>query len=405
MKNHSNTTSKQSQQAAKGINNNGKSMPAKLWPLLMTKIQEVEQQVEMIGIDIGDRSSELCVLGKVKQVLVRGAVPTDRATIQELFGSIAATTVVLETGTHSPWMSRDISERGHRALVASAREVSRVLKNKKKNDRRDAEQLARLAAADEKLLGLVEHRSEQAQLMLGKMKVRQQLIQSRTRLCNEARGLVKSHGYRLVKIEPERMTQLAVAGTIPKELEELIRPLLKHVEQLNESIRKLDEELLKLAKEKYPQTKYVDQIYGVGPVVSLAFVLTIDDASRFGRSRDVGSYLGLTPGQDQSGESNPQLRITRQGDGLMRALLVNAAQCVLRKNSPECDLKRHGMKLAERGGKTARKKAVVAVARKLAVLMHKLLVSKAAYNPQHNQQHSEREQGSSKQAGKRNKAA
>lgn len=398
MKENSNIATKQSQTQPAAKKDN-KSIPAKLWPLVLMKTQQVAQQVGMIGIDIGDRTCELCVLSKDKQVLVRGGVPTDRATMQDLFRSLVATTVVLETGTHSPWMDRVIGECGHRVLVASAREVSRVLKNKKKNDRRDAEQLARLAAADEKLLGLVQHRSEQAQLSLGKVKVRHQLIQVRTRMCNEARGLVKSHGYRLPKAEPERMTQL-VAGALPKELQEIIAPLLKQVEHLNESIGKLDKELVELAKEKYPQTKYVDQIYGVGTVVSLAFVLTIDDASRFQRSRDVGSYLGLTPGQDQSGESNPELRITKEGDGLLRALLVNAAQCVLRKNSPECDLKRHGMKLAEKGGKTARKKAVVAVARKLAVLMHKLMVSKAAYNPQHNQQ-----QMAKQQAGKRNKAA
>lgn len=370
-------------------NKSSKSLPAKLWQVLVMEIQKVDRQVEIIGMDIGDRTCELCVLSKDKQVLVRGAVPTEARTIEDFFQALAPLKVVLETGTHSPWLTHKMQALGHEVLVANARQVSRVLKNNKKNDRRDAEQLARLAAADEKLLGLVEHRSEQTQQALGKLKVRQQLIKVRTQLCNSARGMVKSQGHRLGKVEPERMT-VVVAGALPEGLQQLITPLLQQVEHVNESIRKLDEEIGKMAKQ-YPQTKWVDPIFGVGPIVSLAFVLTIEDPKRFQQSRDVGSYLGLTPAQDQSGDSNPELRISKEGDRLMRALLVNAAQCVLRKNSPDCDLKRHGMKIAERGAKKARKKAVVAVARKLAVLMHKLWVSQTAYNPQHNQQQRDRQ--------------
>jgi transposase len=401
MKENSKDAAGQSQKQTKTNRekNESKSLPAKHWPILLSKIQAFVAEVAMIGIDIGDRASEVCVLSKAKQVLVRGAVPTDQATIRDVFGQLTPTTVVMETGTHSPWMDRVIQECGHRVLVASARRVSQVLKDKKKNDRRDAEQLARLAAADEKLLGIVEHRSEKAQMSLGKVKVRHQLVETRTKLCNAARGLIKSQGYRLPKAEPERVTE-QLAGALPEKLAELVAPLLKQVGHLNEGIKKLDEELAEMAKKEYPQTKYVDQIYGVGPILSLAFVLAMDDASRFRRSRNVGSYMGLTPAQDQSGDSNPELRITRDGDGLIRSLLVNSAQTILRKNSPDCDLKRHGEKLAEKGGKLARKKAVVGVARKIAVLMHKLLVSKTAYNPQHNLQQSMKEQRAKEKASK-----
>ncbi len=382
----------------------GKSMSSKLWLTLRARIEECSAQVAMIGIDIGDRVSELCVLSHDKQVLVRGGVATDWATMERFFQPLAPTVVVMETGTHSPWMDRLIRQCGHRVLVASAREVSRVLKNKKKNDRRDAEQLARLAAADEALLGLVKHRGQEAQLGLGKVKVRDHLVKIRTGLCNTVRGLVKSHGHQLPKAAPEAMRRQVAEG-LQEELQDLIAPLLQHIEQLNESIRELDKELEELGRKKYPQTSQLQQIYGVGPIVSLAFVLTMDDPQRFGKSRDVGSYLGLTPGQDESGASKPELRITKEGDGLMRTLLVNAAQTVMRKNSPECDLKRHGMKLAAKGDKTAKKKAVVAVGRKLAVLMHKLLVSKTPYNPQHNVQERIRAEQARQQQAARKAAA
>ena len=394
----------QNQAATKKTKQKSKGLPAKHWPMLVAKIQALPFSVGMIGIDIGDRTSELCVLSDTNVVLVRGAVPTDRATIRDMFQQLKPTTVVMETGTHSAWMDRDIRACGHRVLVASARRVAQVLKDKKKNDRRDAQQLALLAAFNEEFLGVVNHRSEQAQLSLGKLKVRDHLIRARTRACNTMRGLVKSHGYRLPKVEPQRMTALA-AGALPAEIQELIEPLVKVVETLNGKIEEQDKELARLAQESYPQTKYVEQIHGVGLIVSLAFVLTIDEAERFERSRDVGNYLGLTPAQDQSGESNPELRITRDGDGLMRSLLVNAAQTVMRKNSPECDLKRHGEKLAGDGGKIARKKAVVAVARKLGVLMHKLLVSKAPYNPQHNLQQMQKQEQQKKRQEQNKKTA
>jgi transposase len=359
------------------------SLPAEQWKHLLAVVKNNAERLQVIGIDTGDRTSELCFLSEDGKVIQRGAMATGPGEVKEFFEQLAPVTVVLETGTHSPWMSRVLAGCGHEVLVANARQVSRVLKNKKKTDKRDAEQLARLARADRSLLGEVTHRSEQAQMTMSKLQVRVALIQTRTKLCNVARGLVKSAGYRLVKVEPERMSR-QVSGALPEQLQQLIASLLEQVEQLNRQIAQLDEELQQTAKSKHPETRWLDQIWGVGPIVSLAFAVTIDDPKRFRQSRTVGSYLGLTPALDQSGESNPQLRISKEGSRMMRALLVNSAQCILRKKSPDCDLKRHGEKIAARGGKIARKKAVVAVARKLAVLLHKLWASRSKYEPLRN---------------------
>lgn len=126
---------------------------------------------------------------------------------------------------------------------------------------------------------------------------------------------------------------------------------------------------------------------GVGPLTALAFVLTLEDPSRFGTSRSVGAYLGLTPGRDQSGESDPQQRISKKGDAMLRRLMVSCAHYVLGPFARDSDLRRHGEKIAERGGKHAKNRATVAVARKLAVLLHRLWVTGEAYEPLHNAGH------------------
>ena len=148
-------------------------------------------------------------------------------------------------------------------------------------------------------------------------------------------------------------------------------------------IKEYDREIAELEK-KYPQVARLQQISGVGPLISLTFVLTLDDHLRFRKSRPIGSYLGLRPRQRDSGESQPQLRITKAGDGYLRSLLIQGAHYILGKFGPDTDLKRGGLKLAARGGKNAKKRAVVAVARKLSVLLHRLWITGEAYEPLRN---------------------
>lgn len=126
------------------------------------------------------------------------------------------------------------------------------------------------------------------------------------------------------------------------------------------------------------------QVKGVGTLIALTYILTLEDPRRFRKSRDAGCYVGLQPGRRNSGQSEPQLHITREGDSYLRMVLVQGAQHILGPFREDSDLRRWGMKLAERGGKSGKKRAIIAVARKLAVLLHHLWISCEAYEPLHN---------------------
>ncbi len=165
-----------------------------------------------------------------------------------------------------------------------------------------------------------------------------------------------------------------------------LRPLLEEVESLTEKIQALDQKLEQIARTEYPETELLRQVSGVGPLIALTFVLTVEDRERFQKSRDVGCYVGLRPKRSESGESQPQLRITKEGDLYLRKMLVQGAHCILGRRGPDTDLKRWGLRLGARGGKNAKKRAVVAVARKLAVLLHRLWVTGEVYEPLRNSQ-------------------
>lgn len=171
---------------------------------------------------------------------------------------------------------------------------------------------------------------------------------------------------------------------MPQELVPALGPLLDTIASLSERIRDYDRTLEGVAEEIYPQTKLLRQVHGVGVLSALAFVLTLEDPSRFAKSREVGAYLGLVPATDQSGKSDPEKRISKHGSKMMRKLLVSSAHYILGPFGEDCDLRRHGERIAASGGKNAKKRAVVAVARKLSVLLHRLWVSAEVYDPLYN---------------------
>ncbi len=168
------------------------------------------------------------------------------------------------------------------------------------------------------------------------------------------------------------------------ELQKALGPLLAASAALSEQIAEYNERIEQLAQESYPQTALLKQVKGVGTLIALTFLLTLEDAHRFPKSRDVGCYLGLQPGRRNSGQSEPQMHISKEGDPYLRTLLVQGAQHILGPFGIDCDLRRWGLKLAERGGRSGKKRAIIAVARKLAVLLHHLWVSGEVYEPLHN---------------------
>jgi transposase len=268
-------------------------------------------------------------------------------------------------------------------LVAYAQKVQLITKSTRKDDRHDARTLARLARIDPELLGPVRHRSAQAQIHLTVIRARAELVRARTALVNAVRGLVKSYGQRLPKCGTQQVSQELAAG-LNAELREVLEPLLKEIESLNERIKEYEVQMEKIAKESYPQVALLKQVKGVGTQIALTYVLTLEDPQRFPKSRDVGCFLGLRPGRRDSGESQPQMHISKEGDRYLRTMLVQGAHYILGPFGEDSDLRRWGLKLAARGGKSAKKRAVVAVARKLAVLLHRLWVSGEVYEPLRN---------------------
>ena len=269
------------------------------------------------------------------------------------------------------------------SVVANSRKVQLITQNKNKRDAVDARMLARLGRADVELLSPVRHRSEVTQQHRAWLLARDAAVQSRTKLINHLRGIVKSLGHRLPSCSAEAFVKKAVPS-IPQVLQAALSPLVPVIEATNTAIRQYDKQLAALSRKHYPVTERLQQVAGVGPITALAYVLTLEDPSRFRRSRSVGAYLGLVPGTDQSGEQDPQMHITKQGDVMMRRLLVTAAQYILGRFGPECDLRSYGQRISQRGGKIAKRRAVVAVARKLAVLFHKLWTDQLDYDPMYN---------------------
>jgi transposase len=172
-----------------------------------------------------------------------------------------------------------------------------------------------------------------------------------------------------------------LAAGLSTELREVLEPLLKEIESRNERIQEYDERMEKIAQEVYPEVFLLKQGKGVGTQIALTYVLTIEDPYRFGKSRELGCFLGLKPGRRNSGKSEPQKHISKEGDRYLRTMMVQGAHYILGPFGADSDLRRWGRKLAERGGKNAKKRAVVAVARKLAVLLHRLWVSGELYEP------------------------
>jgi transposase len=345
--------------------------------------RNISQQKLTIGLDLGDRNSWYCVLDEGGRIVMEQKVSTTPKALQAAFGAIPRSRIALEIGTHSPWISRLLSGLGHEVIVANARKVRLIGESRKKDDRLDAQTLARLARIDPELLYPVKHRSAQAQADLMTIRARAGLVRARTGLVNTARGLAKSYGERLRGCNVRNMNPEKAEGLSP-ELQRALQPLLAALEALSEQIREYNERIEKLAQESYPQVALLKQIKGVGTLIALTFLLTLEDPHRFGKSRDVGGYLGLQPGRRNSGQSEPQLHISKEGDPYLRTLLVQGAQHILGPFGVDCDLRRWGLKLAERGGRNGKKRAIVATARKLAVLLHHLWVSGEVYEPLHN---------------------
>ena len=333
---------------------------------------------KVLGMDLGDKRHVVVAFDEQGQELEALKLSNTSGQLRKYFDRHPGAVVVMEAGTHSGWISRLLESRGHEVHVGNPRKLRLIWDADDKSDERDARILGLMYRLEPRLLHRIFHRSEEAQVDLEIVKARAQLVECRSKLVNHVRGAVKGLGERLPGCSAESFARRA-REHMPEALEEALEGVLKVIEQLSEQIRAQDQLIERISRDKYPETELLRQVPGVGPVTALAFVLTLEQPDRFARSRQVGAYLGLTPRRDQSGDTDKQLHITKAGDTYLRQLLISCAHYQLGAFGPDTDLRRYGERIAARGGKNAKKRAVVAVARKLAVLLHRLWSDQSEY--------------------------
>jgi transposase len=349
-------------------------------------------------MDLGDKTHWLATIDGSGDLIDKTTCSNTAESVKTFFARFPEpqrVTVVMEAGTHSPWLSRHIEDLGCEVLVANARKVRAIWQSDVKDDSRDCEMLARIGRFDQRLLHPIRHRGKAAQAALSILRTRDALVSARTSLISTCRGLVKSWGARLPKCSADSFSA-AVVEDIPDELVPAVLPLVEQIGEMTQRIKNYNFLLRQITEKHYPEAHLLAQVSGVGPICSLAFVLTVEDPHRFERNRSIGAFLGLTPRRDQSGDTDKALPITKAGDGFVRRLLAQSAQYILGPHGPDCDLRRHGLKIAQKG-KAGKKKAVTAVSRKLAVLLLHLWKTGDVYDPFHKQ--------TVKQHGKARKAA
>jgi len=331
-----------------------------------------------IGMDLGDRRHVAVVLDSKGDEIETVTVTNTIKGLDRFFKGYRDATVAIEAGTHSPWISRQLEQIGCTVYVGNPRKLRLIWDSHEKSDLNDARILAMVCRVEPRLLWPVKHRSEQSYADLETIKARDALVRSRTRLINHVRSSVKTTGHRISGCSAASFAHKASA-TMPASLKETLKPIIETIGQLTAQVKVLDRQIDWLCKHRYPESQYLRQVPGVGPITALAYILMIEDPHRFDSSRQVGAYLGLVPRRDQSGASDKQLRISKAGNPYLRRLLISCARYILGPFGPDSDLRRHGIAIAARGGKNANKRAAVAVARKLSVILHRLWMDRESY--------------------------
>lgn len=352
----------------------------------------------VIGVDLGDSKHTICVTDKQGIILKEFSFPNSRKHLLQLAADYPKALVALEVGTHSPWISRLLAEAGCEVIVANARKLRAIYQNERKCDKIDAQMLAKLVRVDPSLLHPVQHASEQSQRDSLNLKLRDILVRQRVHIISSVRGVLKSLG--LTTTCPSTPTFPAKAREALAEQADIllsVTPALNALDVLSEQIKAYDKAIALAIQERYPTAQLLMSIAGVGPITALSFVLVVEDPSRFEDARDIGPFLGLVPRRDQSGDLDKALPISKTGNQALRRLLVQCAQYILGNFGPDSDLRRQGLKLAGKGGqagaskkgqstariggKVAKRKAIVAVARKLAVVMLTIWQKQSKYIP------------------------
>ncbi len=341
----------------------------------------VKRNLSALGIDLSDKTLHFCAMTAEAGVVAEGKLSLTAARVAELWklhGDVDV--VVLEAGTPSTWVRDMLSELGSRVIVADPRKLKAVTDSVRKSDERDARMLARLGLADEELLAPTHVRAPEHRRALALLKVRDQQVRARTATVLEIRSQVKLVGGRMPRCDAAQFHQHEDA--VPAELRDVLAPLFDTLRGLATSIGRLDD-LLEGEGAKFPVVARLQKVDGVGPVTALAFVAVVGDPRRFARTRDIGAYLGLVPRRDQSGVADPSRRISKAGCGFLRRLLTQCAQSICRAGGKDSALRRRALASLAVKGKPGKRKVVVAIARKLSVLLLSLWKSGQSWTPLH----------------------
>lgn len=330
------------------------------------------------GIDLASKASAICVIDNSGDVVAEFEVATDADGFRSGLSRWPGLKCVMEASPLSEWVANELELTGHEAVIIDARKAKAVIQTKKKTDRLDAHNLARMARTG--WYTAVHRKSESARMLRSQLQARRGLVETANAMNARIRGLLRSHGIKLGVVAESAFVDRVreVAKARHRALWSLLRPLCK----LWREATKEAEALRKRIRAQSRQDALIRQLMtvpGVGPIVATAFVATIDDPRRFSRGDQVAAYLGLVPSVHQSGETEYRGSITKEGDGLLRWLLVEAAHVLLTRTRQSCELKRWGLRLSKKKGHG---KARVAVARKLAVLLHRLWLTGESFDGQ-----------------------
>lgn len=335
-------------------------------------------KVTVIGMDMGDKTHKAVGLNESGEVVDRTEVACRPEAVEAYLADRPGALLVIETGTHCRWVSELAQGHGHEVLVGNARKLRMIWANSRKNDWNDAEMLARIARMDRKLLHPVHLRGEREQKLLRLVKARDLLVKNRTAAVNMIRGFCKADGHRLAVCSSEAFARLEFE--VPTSVRQTTKPVFSLLRELTRKIALYDKLITQAIKDDRA-AQLLQTIPGVGPVTTAAYLASMGNPETFDQAREAGAYFGLVPRQDQSGQNDKQMRISKEGNAVVRRLLVTSAHYILGPFGKDSDLRRHGLRIAERGGKNARKRAVVAVARKLSVVMLAMIKKQEAYRP------------------------
>lgn len=328
-----------------------------------------------VAIDLHDEYSQLCVMSPSREKLTEARVPTTRVALADFFAQRQRSRVIYEAGPHALWVGELLKELGHEPIACHPRRVRLIAEGRNKNDRMDAEILARLSLSDLELIRPIHQRSRSTLDQRSVIRARAAVVDAQKRLRTMLRGLVKPFGLRVHRGKKRALAELSTAA-LPPLVRVSVDSVLQILTATAEQIAILDKHVEQICEQNVATTR-LQTIPGVGPLVAAAFVHAIEDPKRFA-SNDIGPYIGLTPSNRSSaGKKLAPKEKGRPGDPYLRSLLLQAAWTLMNSRS-ESDLARWGRGLVERIGP---KKAAFALARKLATLMHHLWLREEDFQP------------------------